>query len=100
MALNEHNPFLPVTIVAIVFSRRRTMTEKKNFTLNKQSVVFLLFILAGLFLLWNEHKVHIMGALPYLILLICPLMHIFLHSGHGDNSSNHDENTSQNGGTS
>lgn len=33
-------------------------------------------------LLWGEHKVHILGALPWLILLLCPLMHIFMHGGH------------------
>lgn len=37
----------------------------------------------ALVLLWGEHKVHILGALPWLILLLCPLMHIFMHGGHG-----------------
>ncbi len=35
------------------------------------------------FLLWGEHKVHLLGALPWLILLACPLMHVFMHGGHG-----------------
>jgi hypothetical protein len=25
----------------------------------------------------------VLGALPYLILLACPLMHLFMHRGHG-----------------
>jgi hypothetical protein len=33
--------------------------------------------------LWEEHETHILGALPYLILLACPLMHIFRHRGNG-----------------
>jgi Na+/glutamate symporter len=41
------------------------------------------FGVIALLLLWGEHKVHILGALPWLILLICPLMHIFMHGGHG-----------------
>jgi len=34
--------------------------------------------------LYTEHEVHILGALPYLLLLLCPLMHLFMHGGgHG-----------------
>ncbi|RTQ99615.1 DUF2933 domain-containing protein [Halomonas nitroreducens] len=35
------------------------------------------------FLLWEEHKVHLLGALPWLVVLACPLMHLFMHGGHG-----------------
>jgi hypothetical protein len=38
---------------------------------------------ALILLLWEEHEDHILGALPYLILLACPLMHVFMHHGHG-----------------
>lgn len=41
------------------------------------------FGVIALVLLWGEHKVHVLGALPWLILLLCPLMHIFMHGGHG-----------------
>lgn len=37
---------------------------------------------AGYFLL-TEHLAHVVGALPYLLLLACPLMHLFMHGGHG-----------------
>jgi hypothetical protein len=37
---------------------------------------------AGFFLLL-EHRVHGWGVLPYLLLLACPLMHLFHHGGHG-----------------
>lgn len=33
--------------------------------------------------LWAEHRAHLLGALPYLILIACPLMHGFMHRGHG-----------------
>jgi len=36
---------------------------------------------AGWFL-WAEHRAHLLGALPYLFLLACPLMHVFMHRGH------------------
>jgi hypothetical protein len=37
---------------------------------------------AAYFLL-SEHRAHFLGALPYLLVLACPLMHVFMHHGHG-----------------
>jgi hypothetical protein len=37
---------------------------------------------AAYFLL-TEHLAHVVGALPFLLLLACPLMHVFMHGGHG-----------------
>ena len=44
--------------------------------------VFLGFLAIALFFLWTEHRAHLLGALPYLLVLACPLMHMF-HHGHG-----------------
>lgn len=46
------------------------------------------WVLGGLlvvaaFFLFTEHRAHLFGALPYLLLLACPLMHLFMHRGHG-----------------
>ena len=38
--------------------------------------------IAAYFLL-SEHRAHFLGALPFLLLLACPLMHVFMHHGHG-----------------
>lgn len=38
--------------------------------------------IAAYFLL-SEHRAHFFGALPFLLLLACPLMHVFMHRGHG-----------------
>lgn len=35
------------------------------------------------FYILREHYEHALGALPYLLLLACPLMHLFMHHGHG-----------------
>jgi hypothetical protein len=43
---------------------------------------FLGFAAIALFFLWTEHRAHLLGALPYLLVLACPLMHLF-HHGHG-----------------
>ncbi len=42
-------------------------------------------VIAAFFLL-SEHRAHFFGWLPYLLLLACPLMHVFMHGGHGGHS--------------
>lgn len=42
-----------------------------------------LFLAIAAFFLWTEHRAHLLGILPYLILLACPLIHMFMHRGHG-----------------
>ena len=34
-------------------------------------------------LLLTEHRAHVLGLLVWLPLLACPLMHYFMHGGHG-----------------
>ena len=41
------------------------------------------FAAVALFYLLTEHQAHLFGALPLLLLLACPLMHLFMHHGHG-----------------
>lgn len=45
--------------------------------------VLLGFLAVAGFFLWTEHKAHVMGALPYVLLAACPLLHLFGHGGHG-----------------
>lgn len=47
------------------------------------SLVAVGFFLFAAFLLFWEHRVHLLGYLPFLLLLACPLMHLFMHQGHG-----------------
>lgn len=36
------------------------------------------------YVLWSGHRAHVVEFLPFLVLLLCPLMHVFLHRGrHG-----------------
>jgi hypothetical protein len=41
-----------------------------------------LFLAIAAFFLWTEHRAHLLGVLPYLIALACPLLHHFMHRGH------------------
>ena len=41
------------------------------------------FLIVAAFFLATEHRAHAFGLLPVLLLLACPLLHIFAHGGHG-----------------
>ena len=48
--------------------------------------VFWIFLALAVFYLAVEHRAHLGGTLrwlPLAILLLCPLMHVFMHKGHG-----------------
>jgi hypothetical protein len=40
-----------------------------------------LVAIAG-FLLWQEHRAHLLGIVPYLLLAACPFVHFLMHGGH------------------
>ncbi len=50
----------------------------------RSKVVLLGFTAAAAFFLLTEHRAHTLQWLPWLILLACPLMHLFMHGGHGE----------------
>ena len=43
-------------------------------------------LLGGYLVIW--HGAHVAAALPFVVLLACPLMHIFMHGGHGHHHGN------------
>ena len=45
--------------------------------------VFLAFAITGAFFLIAEHRAHVLPWLPWLFLAACPLVHVFMHHGHG-----------------
>ena len=50
---------------------------------SRYAVGLLVFGAAATYFLLSEHRAHFLGALPFLFLLACPLMHVFMHRGHG-----------------
>ena len=50
----------------------------------RTSLVLIVFLVIAAFFLITEHRAHLFGVLPYLLLLACPLMHWLMHGGHGE----------------
>lgn len=64
--------------------------ESRAFFGSRASLVMLGFLaIAGYFLV-TEHWAHVVPFLPWLFLLACPLMHIFMHGGHGGRGTGND----------
>ena len=80
------------------------MTDKNSppapWLKSRTNIALLAFIgIAGYFLI-TEHWAHIVQALPYLLVLGCVVMHLFMHGshGHGNHSSGHQEDRLQSRG--
>lgn len=48
-----------------------------------------LFLGIAAFFLWEEHRAHILGVVPYALLLLCPVIHLFMHRGHAGHGGAH-----------
>ncbi|HHL4078411.1 MULTISPECIES: DUF2933 domain-containing protein [unclassified Burkholderia] len=57
--------------------------DGRPFWKSRSAIALVAFAAIALFLLLSEHRAHFLGVLPYLLLLSCPLMHLFMHHGHG-----------------
>jgi hypothetical protein len=57
-----------------------------SFLSSRSGLVLIAFLAIGGYFLWAEHEAHVALVVPYLpwlLLLACPLLHFFMHGGHG-----------------
>ena len=67
---------------------------------SRTNIALIVFLVIAVFFLVTEHRAHLSGWFPYwpyLILLVCPLMHLFMHGGHGHRG--HGSSEASNGST-
>lgn len=64
--------------------------RQRNFWFTPNGLAAMGLIGGVLYFLLSEHRAHAIYVLPYLILLLCPVMHMFMHRGHGGHG-NHGE---------
>lgn len=65
-----------------------SVTNKSFFSRNWPTILILGVV--GFYLV-TEHTAHLLGILPWLILLACPFIHIFMHRGHGHGGHDHSQ---------
>lgn len=49
---------------------------------SRTGLALLGFLAIAGFFLFTEHQAHVLGALPFLLVALCPLLHLFGHGGH------------------
>ena len=54
-----------------------------SFWQTRYALGFLVIGAIATYFILSEHRAHFLGALPLLLLFSCPLMHVFMHHGHG-----------------
>jgi len=65
-------------------------SARGKFFRSRTGVALLGFLVIAGFFVLTEHTAHVLGALPYLLLLACPLLHLFMgHGGHGGPGARH-----------
>lgn len=58
----------------------------------RHKIALMGFLAIAAYFLWTEHRAHVVHFLPYGLLLLCPLLHLF-HGGrrsHGGDHRDHD----------
>lgn len=50
---------------------------------SRAGTALLVFLAITAFFLLTEHRAHLYGVLPYLLLLLCPILHLLMHGRHG-----------------
>jgi hypothetical protein len=65
---------------------------------SRVGLVLLVFLAIATFFMVTEHTAHFFGVLPFLLVLACPLMMLFMHhGGHGGHADQSDHDTSSDG---
>jgi len=78
-------------MAAIDHSHHATASPQGSFWTSRTFFVSLAFSAIAVFLLLSEHRAHFLGALPLLLLALCPLLHVFMHGGHGGHTGHSDQ---------
>ncbi|MBB6182527.1 DUF2933 domain-containing protein [Pseudorhizobium flavum] len=63
---------------------------RKGFFSSRANIVLAAFLAIAAIFLIAEHRAHVLGFLPFLLILACPLLHVFMHGGHGGHGGNAD----------
>ena len=58
---------------------------------SRVGLVLIGFLVIAGALLFTEHQAHVLGLLVWLPLFACPLMHVFMHRGHGHHGGHQQE---------
>lgn len=73
----------------------QSSTGRPSFLRSPVGVALIMVGVILAFFVLREHWSHVVGKLPYLLLLACPLMHLFGHGHRGHGGQKHGSGTPQ-----
>jgi hypothetical protein len=68
-----------------------------NLPVSKGTIIACIVLVTVGFLVYTGHTAHLLGFAPYLFILACPLMHVFMHGGRHHHSGKPSEGHSHGG---
>ena len=87
MPTNPHSDHLPSSAGPSRHDDSGRPAPERGFWTSKAGLVTVGFLLVAAFFLFSEHRAHALGILPFVLILACPLLHLFMHGGHGGHGS-------------
>ena len=67
----------------------RHSSQTRGWLWAPSGLVLLGFLAIAAFFLITEHRAHVLGVLPYVLFLLCPVLHLLMHRGHGGGHADH-----------
>lgn len=70
----------------------KEQSQMRSWLRSRTGLVLIGFLAIIVFFLVTEHRAHLFGFLPFLLLLLCPVLHWLMHGGHGGHGETHKHN--------
>jgi len=64
-------------------------TKSNSWFSSRAGLVLIAFVAIAAFFLITEHRAHVFGILPYLLVFACLVLHLFMHGKHGGHGGGH-----------
>jgi Protein of unknown function (DUF2933) len=65
-------------------------SRERSWLRSPGGLILLAFLAIAAFFLILEHRAHVVGVLPYVLFLLCPVLHLLLHGRHGGTHTDHE----------
>lgn len=65
-------------------------SQERRWFRSPGGLILLAFLAIAAFFLILEHRAHVFTLLPYVLLLLCPVLHLLMHGRHGGTHTDHD----------
>jgi len=64
--------------------------QERSWLRSPSGLILLAFLAIAAFFLIIEHRAHVFGVLPYVLFLLCPVLHLLMHGRHRDTHTDHE----------